>query len=200
MKRLQTDQNKGYPSLKHALGEMLQRISDALPELENRISMYLAGGVAVNFYTGTRGTMDVDASFSRRLLLPPAEELVIPYQGPDGKLRSIHFDRNYNTTFAVLHEDFEQDSLLVEGVEFENRKIELRILSPVDLAVSKVARWAGHDQEDIAALARLGLINPDTLGKRAEEALSYFVGNADTVRSNLRNALRIVHDVQHEAH
>lgn len=34
------------------------------------ISMYIAGGLAVHYYSRARYTFDIDASFSHRLLLP----------------------------------------------------------------------------------------------------------------------------------
>ncbi len=66
--------NKCDPRLRSALGEIIHRISAALPELKEPVRMYLAGGMAVNFFTGYRPTVDVDASFSHRLLLPRAME------------------------------------------------------------------------------------------------------------------------------
>ena len=140
-------------------------------------------GVAVNFYTGERPTRDVDASFSRRLILPPGNELVVPYEGPDGQVRSLYLDTNYNTTFAVMHEDAEEDSWLVEGEQFDNRKVELRVLAPVDLAVSKLARFADNDRQDIAALARQRLISVDAVSGRATEALKYYVGRIAGVQT-----------------
>lgn len=45
------------------------------------------------------------------------------------------------------------------------------VLSPVDLAVSKIARFADNDKEDIAALVRLGLTTADEVEQRATSAL-----------------------------
>ena len=191
--------NKGFPGIREALATIVARIAQDVPEMPEPVKMYLAGGVAVNFYTGARPTRDVDASFSRRLLLPPSGELVVPYEGSDGKVRVLYFDTNYNTSFAVMHEDAEDDSWLVEGSEFDNGKLELRILSPVDLAVSKLARFADNDREDIASLARARLIHPEQLEERARAALRYYVGRTAGVELSLRDALRIVDEVQREA-
>ena len=197
MKHVLSEQdNHGFEGLKHAVAEMMKRISAALPELKEPIKMVIAGGVAVNFYTGSRITMDVDASFSRRVILP--EDLIVPYEGPDGKLLSVHLDRSYNPTFALMHEDYEDDALKVAGSEFDDQKIDLRVLSPVDLAVSKIARLEGPDREDIAALAKLNLIYPKAVAERAKDALGCYVGNMDRLQANLREALKIVETVQRD--
>lgn len=196
---LREQDNKGEPGLRQALRAIVHRIAAQLPDLQQPVKMYLAGGMAVNLYTGARATRDVDASFSARLVLPPASELVVPYTGPDGRILSLYLDTNYNTTFAVMHEDHEDDSWLVADPALgeDRRKIELRLLAPVDLAVSKLARFADNDREDIAALAREHLIAPEALEQRAREALQYYVGRLQGVEANLADALRIVREAQH---
>jgi hypothetical protein len=194
MKTLSSTQIHASPGLRHALAEILRRIDTGLPQLKEPVKMVIAGGVAVNFYCGERVTLDVDASFSRRIMLP--EDLVVPYQTLDGKTFSVHFDRNYNTSFAVLHEDYEEDAVALEGDEFQGKNIRAFLLSPVDLAVSKIARFEGPDREDIAALAREGLISPSEVSARANEALDYFVGSTDRVRGNLHAALKLIEENQ----
>jgi len=144
---------KAYPELVGALQEMLDRMDRSLREADyagDPIIMYLAGGVAVNYWCGTRYTEDVDASFSRRVILP--KDLTINYRRKDGAEAFIYFDHNYNTSFALRHDRFEEDSIEGEGVGNERRRIHLRVLSPVDLAVSKISRFSEQDQEDIVAL------------------------------------------------
>jgi hypothetical protein len=196
MKSLNDSNNRGYMSLKLAVAEIARRIDVALPDLKEPVKMIIAGGVAVNFYCGSRSTTDVDASFSRRIALP--EDLVVPYETPDGKLLTVHLDTNYNTTFAVMHEDYEQDAIAVELKDFVGKNIKLYLLSPVDLAVSKITRFEGPDRGDIAALAQANLVNPKDVAERAEDAISYYVGSLDRVRGNLREALKIIEDTQRE--
>jgi hypothetical protein len=196
MKSLSDSNNRGYMSLKLAVAEIARRIDIALPDLKEPVKMIIAGGVAVNFYCGSRATTDVDASFSRRIALP--EDLVVPYETPDGKLLTVHLDTNYNTTFAVMHEDYEQDAIAIELRDFVGKNIKLYLLSPVDLAVSKIARFEGPDRGDIAALAQADLIGPKDVAERAEDALSYYVGSLDRVRGNLREALRIIEETRRE--
>jgi hypothetical protein len=70
--------------------------------------------------------------------------------------------------------------------------VEVRLLSPVDLAVSKLARFAEHDQEDIHALAAEGLLNSKDLKKRAEEALEHYIGNPDLIKLSIALACKMI--------
>ena len=69
---------------------------------------------------------------------------------------------------------------------------EVRLLSPVDLAISKLARFAEHDQEDIRALATEWLLNSKDLKRRAEEALRHYIGNPDPIKTSITLACRMV--------
>lgn len=194
-KELAAAESKGDPQLVAALAEIAHRISKTLPDLREPITMYVAGGVAINLYTGYRATSDVDAFFSHRLLLPPTEELIVAYEGAEGP-RVVHFDAQYNPTLALLHPDYDKDAVALTGGAFEDPKIRLKLLSPVDLAVTKLSRWAGNDQEDIRELARLNLITGNELVQRAKGALDYYVGNTSMLQLNLRDAVALVNDMQ----
>ena len=196
--QLNESDNKGDTSLRNAVATIVSRISDSLPDLKEPVKMFMAGGMAINFYTGYRPTTDVDASFSRRLLLPKADSLVVSFENTEGKQKVVYFDTNYNTSFALIHPDYEHDAYKVLGNEFENKKLQLYILSPIDLALSKVARFQGNDKEDIAELAKNKLVSARLLNERASEALDYYVGNTDSLLFNLKEASNIINEAQRD--
>lgn len=176
-----------WPELEAALFEMIDKIERIVVEggyQGDPIEMYLAGGMAVNFYCGSRYTEDVDASFSRRILLSQ-DDLVVNYTKADGTTSYIYFDKNYNTSFALIHEDFEKDSVDWIRKDVNEKKIRLKVFSPVDLAVSKIARFSERDQSDIMELAAHDLFTHQQLRERAMEALSYFVGNVLSVKNSI---------------
>lgn len=154
--------------------------------------MYVAGGAALHFYTGARISEDIDAVFSRRVALP--DDLEVSYRDADGRARLLYFDRQYNDTFGLLHESAHDDSvpLSLEGID--PQILNVRLLAPIDLAVSKIARFSDQDREDIAALARAGLVKPADLRKRGEEALGGYVGDVGRVRNSIEIACRIAQD------
>jgi len=189
---------KADPQFIRALAEIAARIAKQLPagKAGNPMRMYVAGGAAVHYYTGARTTRDVDAVFSGKLLLP--EDLDINYVDAAGNPRLLYFDRQYNDTFGLLHENANNDSRSITLLGVDPRKLDVRLLSPVDLAVSKIARFESHDQDDIVALARAGLIAEPEMRARAEEALSAYVGNVAHVRTSLELACQLVASVESE--
>ena len=176
-----------------ALTEIAARIAMSLAAADGKhlpVRMYLAGGAAMHFYTGSRSTEDIDAVFSTRVLLP--ENLEVYYVNARGEPRLLYFDRQYNDTLGLLHENAHQDSIPLSMPGVDERVLEVRALSPVDLAVSKVGRFEDHDRDDIATLAHHGLITERAVRRRAEEALSYYVGNTERVRTSLELACKLI--------
>jgi hypothetical protein len=150
--------------------------------LRQPLKMYIAGGMAVHLYTAERVTTDVDAEFSKRILLPA--DLIIETR--DGRM--LYLDPSYNSTFALLHEDYLDDALPVPiGTDL----IQVYVLNPIDLVISKIARYAGPDVQDITDLIAKFHLGADDIGARAEEALGGYVGNADYLRMNLRSVLEV---------
>lgn len=159
-----------------AIRRLVEKIEASLPRVAEPIKMYVAGGAAVHFYTAYRVSADVDAIFSKRLLLP--DEVEVVWQGEDGKPRLLYLDKQYNDTFALMHEDYASAAIPCAELNAGKRKIHVYFLSPVDLVVSKLSRYETVDQEDIRALAGRGLVSVDAVRTRAEEALGGYVGES----------------------
>ena len=178
-----------------AFREIVSRIAHSLVGTTPRalpIQMFVAGGAAMYFYTGERVSADIDAVFSRRIALP--EDLEVAYRDADGQARVLYFDRQYNDTFGLLHESAYDESLLLTLDGIDPGVVEVRLLSPLDLATSKIARLSDQDRADFARLARAGLIQAVALRQRAEEALAGYVGDVARVRNSIEIACNIVAD------
>lgn len=173
------------------------RISESLKGLPKKalpIHMYVAGGAALHFYTGERVTQDIDAAFSKRIALP--EKLEVSYRAADGAAQLLYLDRQYSDTLALIHENAYRDSepLTLPGLEPE--VLDVRLLTPTDLAVTKIGRFTSQDRDDIEALARRGLVQSVSLRTRADEAVGNFVGDTTRLRGNIETACRIVADIE----
>ena len=107
-------------------------------------------------------------------------------------MRTLAWDSNYFAELALMHPDAMADAVALD----EQRVPSLRVcaLSPVDLAVSKIARFTDQDRGDITALAEAGLLTAEALEQRAEEALAYCIGDLRWVRLFLAQAVEIVRD------
>jgi hypothetical protein len=173
--------NKAYPELSQALAQLLDQMDASLRKGGYDgapVIMYLAGGMAVNYYCGTRYTEDVDAFYSRRFHVGPCE---VNYRQRDGSPSFLYLDNNYNPTFGLLHENYDRDAVEWLGIGNEKRKLHLFVLSSVDLAVTKISRCSPQDREDILALASAGLFSADELRKRATEGLRDYIGDRASV-------------------
>jgi hypothetical protein len=76
--------NKAFPELSQALSQLLDQMDASIRKGGYDgppITMYLAGGMAVNFYCGTRYTEDVDAFYTHRVHVGPCE---VSYRHKDG--------------------------------------------------------------------------------------------------------------------
>jgi hypothetical protein len=185
------------PEYLAAFTELVQRIASPLGELPRQrlpIKMYVAGGAAMHFYTGERVSNDVDAVFSKRIALP--SDLEVTYQDPDGAPRLLYFDRQYNESFALMHEDAHDDSVPLTLKRVDASILDVRLLSALDLAVSKISRFSSQDRDDITTLGKHGLIKSAALRRRSEQAMENYVGNLDTLRGTIDLACRIVEDAE----
>jgi hypothetical protein len=185
------------PEYVAAFREIINRIASSLAGLPERalpIRMYVAGGAALHMYTGERVSRDIDATFSHRIALP--ENLEVAYRDADGAARLLYFDRQYNDTLGLMHEDAQDDSvpLAIEGVD--SGVVEVRLLSALDLAVSKIGRFSSQDRDDIATLARHKLITSAKLRQRAEDAMVGYVGETTRLQGSIELAVRIVTDIE----
>ena len=187
------------PQVFHTHTALAGGLRDLFKQLEVRLSLrspvkaFLAGGMAVHLYTAARVTTDVDAEFGSRIFVP--NDLIVDVTLEDGTQTSVYFDTNYNSTFALMHEDYLDDAVSLDlGTEYFN----LYVLSPLDLAVSKIARFAENDKEDIAQLVRLGLTTADEIAQRATTALAGFVGGQAMLLLNLRDAVALAREVAAE--
>lgn len=178
--------NLATPELAAALSTMLDKIDATLRESGYQgepIAMYLAGGLAVNYYCGTRFTTDVDASFSRRVALN-YRDLVVDFrrrwQGQPNLLRH------------VLFSDARPDARGLRGRcdRMDWYRQRASACQPVDIAVSKLGRFEGHDLEDILALAARSYFTLDQFRERAEVAASYFVGEVRRLRTTIEIVCR----------
>ncbi len=92
-----------------------------------------------------------------------------------------------------MHPDYLDDAIEIKKI---GENLLLKALSPVDLAVSKVARLQGHDLQDILDLAACGLFTAEELQSRALNAMEYHICPGQFVMHNLVDVVREVGLVQ----
>ncbi|WP_305906288.1 DUF6036 family nucleotidyltransferase (plasmid) [Methylomarinum sp. Ch1-1] len=184
-------------SFAKAIQEIFTRISEMIPDEFNKsVHAIVAGGAAVHFYTGARTSHDLDAEFTHRIILP--QDLVVIYQDEqDQQEKELVFDVNYTPVLGLIHEDYIQDAVYVYSPG-ENKKLKIYVLSPVDLAVSKLSRYSDNDKADIEALAKEKLFTAEELKQRAEHALTGYIGATNMVLMNIQDAVKRVGEIQED--
>lgn len=181
------------PEYLKAFAQIMSRIERVLgPKRPVKpLVVCVAGGAAMHFYVGSRFSEDIDAKIMARVILDP-QDLQVAYRGEDGHARLLYFDTQYNDSFALLHHNAYDDARAIEVKGIDPRRLEVRLLTPLDLAVSKLSRYSAQDQDDIQALAGAGLIDADSLRRRAEAALPDYVGQMERIRTSIDLACRLV--------
>jgi hypothetical protein len=95
-----------------------------------------------------------------------------------------------------MHEDAHDDSVPLTLKRIDASTLDVRLLSALDLAVSKISRFSSQDRDDITALGKHGLIKSGALRRRSEQAMGNYVGNLDTLKAAIDLACRIVEDTE----
>ena len=176
-----------------AVEKLIERIGAYLPEImPEPLSIILAGGAALSFYCPYRTSNDVDAIFSRRILLP--QDIAVAFVDAQGQNRLLDFDRQYHPSLGLEPEGYEERALLVN--EVAHGHIRLLVVEPNDLAVMKIGRYWEHDRADVRALAMEGLLDADIVASRAQSGLSYYIGDMRSVELNIRDAVQVIRSLK----
>ena len=178
------------PAYLKAFAEIMHRIENAVANKAGPVVICVAGGAALHLYTGSRVSKDIDAKVMARFI--PPKDLQVSYRDANGRGHLLYFDTQYNDTYGLLHENAYEDAVSIRVPGVDPRRLDVQLLSPLDLAVSKLSRYEAHDQDDIRALARQGLIEAAALRQRAEEALPSYVGDVKRVRNSIDLAVKLV--------
>lgn len=172
-----------------AVEELMERIGAHLPKtMPEPLSIILAGGAALSFYCPYRTSHDVDAIFSRRILIPM--DIAVSFVDAQGRNQLLDFDRQYHPSLGLEPEGYEDRALLVNHLA--DGRIRLLVVEPNDLAVMKIGRYWEHDRADVAALATEGLLNAGVVEKRARTGLSYYICDTRSVEWNIRDAVQSI--------
>lgn len=165
----------------------LRGIADFIGDRQHLVVAHIVGGMAVNYWTAYRMSVDSDITWSHRVLLPPELQSFV-VQDEEGLPQVVNIDSSFMDAIGLFHPDWKDDCEEVTRI----RSLVVKVISPTDLAVSKIGRFADRDREDICTLARQRLIEVERVRCRAREALDYFIGDPIWVRHNLTDALELI--------
>jgi len=172
-----------------AVMQMMEEIAKYIPDAHKQfpVKAYLTGGGAVHFYCNKRVSDDVDIIMQYVVAVP--DDLFVVWINEDGLLEEVHYDYTYNSTFGLLHEDYEDRATHLVTID---DKFVINLLSPEDLIISKLVRFASKDEEDIKDIIETGKVNKEMLYELAKDAISVGVGfQKKFVETNLNSVMDI---------
>lgn len=154
---------------------------------------YIFGGCAFHIHTNARGSNDIDVEFNAAKWMASSEVMInkpsIVYMNGVVE-RTLAFDAKFNTMLGPLHEDYQDDAILLQR-NYLDSPLWVYVVTPEDLATSKLGRYSERDRDDILTLLELKKMSVDSFYKRATEAISYYVGNKTTVSSYLNQVIAL---------
>jgi len=167
--------------------QIFKKINDNLQGINEPVKAFIAGGVAVHLWTASRVSMDVDAIFLQRIAVP--QDLIVFYHDEEMNRKAVQFDYTYSPTFGLLHPDYKNRAIRLRNSNCQN--IDLHVLDPYDLVITKLVRFDERDKEDIQKLIGNNLVqDSDWLECLVDESLDYLVGSKTFIKYNLDEALR----------
>ncbi|MCL5974581.1 MAG: hypothetical protein M1270_01920 [Gammaproteobacteria bacterium] len=164
-----------------AIISLLEKISDMIGEIELPISAVITGNAAYHYHTLLGSPEKLDICFDRGVILPP--DLKVKYFS-NGIERSLTINRKYNEINEfVFPETMDAIDL---GLIGPNKNISLKVISAIDVAVSRLSDTGPDDtrNDDILKLSNIGSFNREEFQQHAEWALSQYFG--DTTRFHIR--------------
>lgn len=160
-----------------ALWSLFEQL-DAQIDQDVRVRAYLFGGHAVQLYTGNRYTRGADVHFDRRVFIP--SDLTVQSTLSDGRDHASFINTQFNCRSLLMHPDALASSV---RLNLNFNKLEIYVLSPLDLAVSKLERFSKLDRHDIIDLLKLELFTGQDMQDRALEALKDYCGSTTALKN-----------------
>lgn len=159
--------------------DIMRQLSEEIKMADVQVDAYIAGGMAVSWWIGEdRWSIDVDAFFSHRLMMPELKSnLEI-----DNEEHEVFLDHNFNDTFMLIQQDYPDRA--TEVAVFNN--LHIHVIAPVDLIITKIARLSNQDLMDIDLLIGKNLVDRDEFHELLSDALIDFIGNPDRILHKLK--------------
>ena len=174
----------------NAIYEIIRKVDEhnkAL-NLAEKVVLYLAGGAAVHFYTNMRVSDDVDVIMEPfRPAIPEYLEAI--WTDENDEKKTLVFDYNYNPTLGLLQEDFDYRAQKIKTIG----NIDIHVLHPIDLVITKIARFAANDEQDIEALVKVKAFNINEFERLATDAINVTPGF-----ESARHSIEWVKDIYNE--
>lgn len=149
--------------------DLLDWLKEIDKKLKSKITLVAAGGTAMTLSGLKPSTIDVDFCIESKNA-DMFKKII-----KNNKFKIDLFQDGYIFS-EQLPDDYIEKS---NKIEIDLKNIELRTLSPIDLIITKIARYNERDEEDIAHIFKSNKIEKKELEKRFKQIRDTFAGNID---------------------
>lgn len=154
-------------SFHEAVFELFEKMIEEYKDIEFAypVNAYLTGGAAIYLLTKMRASDDVDAILTQTVDFPTG---VVTVWEDEGIKKTLSYDDNYHPDFGLIAEDYEDRSFKIKCLD---NKINIKVLHPLDIIITKMSRFSAGDEEDIQAIIRAFDIDKELLIKKVHYEL-----------------------------
>ncbi len=171
-----------------AFRDHLRALAGRIGPFGRPVEVRIAGDLALSYYTGHRVPGDAEVNCSQRIAIP-VDMQVFEVPDPTGATGcspvALHPGAGESGFYP---QDWEARAMAIGEVG----PFVLFVMDPVDLAVSKLVRFSPQDREDIRQLISRRMLDRELLEERTKRALEACIGDAEAVRRNFEETVRIV--------
>lgn len=148
--------------------DLIKWLKDIDTKLDKSITLIAVGGTAMTLLNLKESTKDIDFCIDSK-----------DYNRFKRLVKDSKFKVDIFTDGHIFSEQLPDDYIDISSeykeADFEN--IKLRILDPLDIIITKAARYNERDEEDIAALAKAVDVDKSKLIRRFKEVLETYAGS-----------------------
>ena len=164
-------------------GDLIKWLKKIGSQLERNITLIAVGGTAMTLLNLKESTIDVDFDVSKKdhSAFKRSIKLV------KGKFRVDVFLDGYIFS-EQLPLDYRDIANELKDTKFKN--LSLKTLNPVDIIITKVARYNARDEEDISLLLKNFKISRKEVEERFEKTIGSYAGSEDNFRNNFNFILK----------
>jgi hypothetical protein len=177
-----------FELLKQLNAEIESQLTDT--DRPGLVKVYIFGGCAVHMYTNARGSNDLDVEIEAAEKLDFHSLIVeldtVYFTDPIDGLSQLDLDDTFQIGITpVVFPDYKERAIpLNEG----EQKLHIYLVSPLDIAISKLSRCATDDMKGIVEIYKKGRFTLDEFKGAAKEAHDY-TATPDSLQRNIDHVI-----------
>ena len=154
------------------------------------VKVYIFGGCAVHMYTNARGSNDLDVEVEAAEKLDVHSLVVeldtVYFTDPVDGFSQLDLDDTFQIGITpVVSPDYQERAIALNEGE---QKLHIYLVSPLDIAISKLSRCATDDIKDIVEMFKSGRFSLDDFKDAAKEAHDY-TATPDSLQRNIDHVI-----------